>query len=103
VKVRVLAEAEAELRSAVLYYEEQQVGLGKDLRDRVSKVIHTVAGHPLRFPRYEGKQLTRDFRRATVERFPYLLVYEVRDNEILIVAVAYSGRQPGYWDQRATS
>ena len=43
-KVRVLAEAEAELRSAVLYYEEQQVVLGKDLRDRVSKVIHTVVG-----------------------------------------------------------
>ncbi len=102
-KVRVLAEAEAELRSAVLYYEERQVGLGKDLRDRVSQVIHAIAADPLLFPSYEGKQLARDFPRATVERFPYLLVYEVRDNEILIVAVAHSGRQPGYWDQRATS
>ena len=102
-KLRVLAEAEAELRSAVLYYEERQAGLGKDLQDRVSNVIHTVARDPLRFPRYEGKQLTRDFRRATVERFPYLLVYEVRDNEILIVAVAHSDRQPGYWDHRGTS
>jgi plasmid stabilization system protein ParE len=100
VKVRVLAEAEVELRSAVLYYEQRQVGLGEDLYDRVSKAIYAIAGDPLRFPLYEDKQLTREFRRATVERFPYLLVYEVRDDEILIVAVAHSGRQPGYWDDR---
>jgi plasmid stabilization system protein ParE len=103
VKVRVLAEAEAELRSAVLYYEERQVGLGEDLYDRVAKGIDAIARDPLRFPLYEGKQLTREFRRAIVERFPYLLVYEVRDDGILIVAVAHSGRQPGYWDHRVTT
>jgi plasmid stabilization system protein ParE len=101
VKVRVLAEAESELRSAVLYYEERQVGLGSDLQDRVSKAIHEIAGDPLRFPLYEGKHLTRAFRRATVERFPYLLVYEVRDDEVLVVAVAHSGRDPAYWHERA--
>ena len=102
-KIRVLAEAEVELRSAVLYYEECQMGLGKDLYDRVTKAIYAIAGDPLRFPLYEGRQLTRSFRRATVERFPYLLIYEVRDDEVLIVAVAHSGRQPGYWDHRDTT
>jgi plasmid stabilization system protein ParE len=100
VKVRVLAEAEVELRSAVLYYEDRQMGLGRDLHDRVSKAMHAIAGDPLRFPVYDGRLLTRDFRRATLERFPYLLVYEARDDEVLIVAIVHSSRDPGYWHGR---
>ena len=99
-KSRVLAEAEAELRSAVLYYERRRLGLGQDLYDQVSKTVQAVARDPLRFPIYEGQRLTRTLRRATVARFPYLVVYEARDDEILIVAVAHSAPLPGYWDQR---
>lgn len=99
---RVLADAEAELLSAVLFYEDRQEGLGQDFFERVSETIESIARDPRRYPLYEGKRLSRVFRRAAVNRFPYIIVYQVRDDEPLVVAVAHSSQQPGYWEGRNT-
>ena len=96
----VLAEAEAELLSAMLYYEDRQEGLGQDFYERVSNTMASIARDPLRHPVYEGVRSRRSLRRALVERFPYIVVYEVREDETLVVAVAHSARQPGYWEDR---
>jgi toxin ParE1/3/4 len=100
VRPRVLAEAEAELLSAMLYYEDQHKGLGQDFFDRVSDTIVTIGRDPRRYPVYEGKASSRGFRRVPVERFPYIVVYHARDDETLVVAVAHSSRSPGYWEDR---
>ena len=89
---RVLAEAEAELLSAMLFYEDRREGLGQDFYDRVSDTMMAIGRDPLRFPVYEGKSSSRTFRRAAVQRFPYIIVYQVRDDETLVVAVAHSSR-----------
>lgn len=98
--LRVLAEAEAELEEAMLYYEERRTGLGEDFHARVSETMLTISRNPGRFPKYEGKRLSRNFRRALVTGFPYLVVYEFRDEETLVVAVAHTSREPGYWETR---
>jgi len=97
-KLRVLGEAEAELLDAMRYYEERQSGLGLDLHDRVAETLGNVSEAPDRFPVYEGKRLRRQYRRAVVKRFPYIVVYRVRKGEILVVAVAHTSREPGYWE-----
>ena len=50
---RVLAEAEAELLAAMLYYEDRQEGLGEDFYERVSNAMAAIARDPLRHPVYE--------------------------------------------------
>jgi hypothetical protein len=97
---RVLTEAEAELAGAMLYYEGCREGLGAEFLALVTETVLAIGDEPLRYPRYEGKQLKREFRRAKVDRFPYIVVYEVRANETLIVAVAHTSREPGYWEHR---
>ncbi len=97
---RVLREAEAELIEATFYYEDRCEGLGQDFFQRVTNTILAIGKDPTRFPIYEGKRLTREFRRARVSRFPYIVVYQVRNDEILIVAVAHTSREAGYWDSR---
>lgn len=99
---RLLAAAEAELLAAMLYYEDCRDGLGQDFYERVADTMATIAQDPLRHPTYEGKRSIRTFRRAAVKRFPYIIVYEVREDETLVVAVAHSSRQPGYWERRET-
>jgi len=66
----------------------------------VDETILAIANDPLRFPIYEGKRLSRPFRRALVPRFPYIVVFEAREEEIVIVAVAHASRDPGYWEHR---
>ena len=97
---RALEDAEAELLAAMLYYEDRQDGLGQDFYARVTAIVASIGKDPLRHPIYEGKRLKRRFRRAAVERFPYNVIYEVREDETLIVAVAHSSREPGYWERR---
>jgi hypothetical protein len=99
-KLRVHAEAEAELQSAALYYESCQEGLGQDFSRRVTDCIEAIANDPHRFPRYEGSRSRREFRRAIVERFPYEVVYQVLAAETLVIAIAHAGRRPAYWKDR---
>jgi plasmid stabilization system protein ParE len=41
-----------------------------------------------------------DVRSRVVRRYPYLLVYVVRDAKVVIIAVAHQRREPGYWISR---
>lgn len=81
------------------YYEQRQTGLGFDLHDRVVETLSMIGEAPYRFPLYEGKQLRREYRRALVKQFPYIVVYQVRDEEILIAAIAQTSRGPSYWER----
>ena len=99
-KPRVLKEAEDELMEATFFYEDRRPGLGLSFYDRVAEAMSTIGRDPLRFPLYEGKQLARPFRRARVLGFPYTIVFEVREHETLVVAVAHTSRSPGYWEDR---
>ena len=93
---RVLEEAEAEILSAMLFYEDQQEGLGKDYFYRVSETIELIARDPKIYQVYEGKRVSRIFSRAAVDRFPYIVVYQIGPDETMIVAVSHSSKQPGY-------
>ena len=44
--------------------------------------------------------LTARTRRYVITRFPYGIVYQIRANEILVVAVMHLKRQPDYWIDR---
>jgi hypothetical protein len=101
-KVRILDEAEVELLEAMQYYEDCRTGLGLDFYDRVNEAMLTIGREPLRFPLYEGKRrLRREFRRTRVDKFPYFVVFEVLEDEVLVVAVAHTSRRPAYWEDRA--
>ena len=59
------------------------------------RVLGLVAANPLLFPLYNG-----DYRFASLQRFPYSVVYRVRPDRIDVIAVAHSRRSPGYWRGR---
>ena len=97
---QVLPEVEAEILKAALWYEDQRPGLGEQFYDQILSTIEAVGKFPLRFPLYEAGDNPRNLRRALVERFPYMVIYEIRQDLILVVAVAHTSRQPGYWRVR---
>ncbi|MBI5948030.1 MAG: type II toxin-antitoxin system RelE/ParE family toxin [Chloroflexi bacterium] len=39
-------------------------------------------------------------RRVVVSGYPYVIVYRLRGDELLVVAVAHTSRKPGYWRAR---
>ena len=49
----------------------------------------------------QGSPLGERFRWMRVRKFPYLVYYEIRDPQpVLVYAVAHVSRRPGYWLRR---
>ena len=97
-RLRIAQPAVEELREAVRWYEARRAGLGAELFDAVAETIELIKDH------HEiGEPTSADgkTRRALVLRFPYQVVYRLRPDEIVIVAVAHLKRRPGYWKTRS--
>jgi plasmid stabilization system protein ParE len=88
-------EARLEFRESIEYYEDCREGLGIEFSREVYASINRVAGAPLLWSR-----LTDNSRRFLTKRFPYSVIYQVLNGDILIVAVAHQSRKPGYWKKR---
>ena len=94
--VRNLKPASEEFSAAVGWYEKQRSGLGAEFFDAVVHSVSLVKAQP------EMGTLSKDrrTRRVLVQRFPYEVVYQVLEDEIVIVAIAHSKRRPNYWKNR---
>jgi plasmid stabilization system protein ParE len=94
--VRYLASARNEAFAAADYYEQQASGLGAEFFAVLDDAIDMLLAAP-----GIGGEYERHTRRLVPPRFPYTLVYEVHDDDhLLIVAVAHQRRHPDYWHGR---
>lgn len=94
-KVEILAAAETDLADAVSYYNEQSEGLGYEFAAEVKQTI----GRVLLFPD-AWHPLSRRTRRCRTRRFPYGVLYQIRSDMILVVAIMHLRRHPDSWKQR---
>ena len=88
-------EARLEFREAIAYYEDYHDGLGLEFSREVYASINRIADAPLLWTR-----LTENSRRFMTRRFPFNIIYQVLDGDILIVAIAHQSRKPEYWKSR---
>jgi hypothetical protein len=88
-------EAEQELREAVSYYEEIELGLGYDLSREVYAAVQRAVTLPQAWPILSGR-----IRRVLVRRFPYGVLYTEQPSSLLVIAVMNLHRAPGYWRDR---
>lgn len=80
------------------WYETQRAGLGAECYEAVLATMSLLEAHEEAGAPVAGDPRTR---RLLVGRFPYQVVYRLRDTEIVIVAFAHLKRRPGYWRKRA--
>lgn len=96
-------EAADELDAAVAWYEAEREGLGHELKAAVDEAIHRLATGLLARAAMRGRLRGTGLRRIMLSRFPYDLVYEPSETEILIIAFSHHSRRPGYWRSRLDS
>ena len=82
--------ARNDMDSACKWYNEQQDGLGKEFLQEVFKTFQYIEQNPFLYAiRFSGQ-----FRFAKVNRFPFLVVYEVFEKEIVINSVFHTHLNP---------
>jgi len=88
--------AEADLAEARAWYERKRDGLGAEF------VLCVEAGldHICRAPT-AASEVYPGVRRVVVRRFPYGIYYRVDPEQIAVLAVYHSKRDPRGWQHRA--
>lgn len=94
-RIRFLDIAQIELDQAIEYYNYESPGLGDEFLTEVLKAIDRIGEFPEAWHR-----LSERTRRCQTRRFPYGIIYQIREDEILVVAVANLHRRPDYWKDR---
>jgi hypothetical protein len=90
-----LEPAQIEFDEAVTFYNQQRDGLGYEFAAEVWDTVSRIVRHPEAWTK-----LSKRTRRCRTKRFPYGVIYQIRGDRILIVAVAHLRRKPGYWRDR---
>ena len=93
--IRLLPEAKAEFDAAADWYEGKWPGLGLDFVRRVREVLIRIAANP----RLHAT-VYREVRKAIVRRFPYVVLYQEEVDEVLIVSIFHTARDPSAWKSR---
>ena len=94
-KVRLLAAARAELKDAVVWYDNQAPGTGTRFLKAVLDAMRAIEQGPHAWP-----FVAKSTQKYVLQRFPYSIVFEIDGDNLLIIAIAHHRRRPGYWSAR---
>jgi hypothetical protein len=87
--------AKTEFNKAISYYNDQSEGLGFEFAAELKRTIGRITEYPEAWA-----PLSKRTRRCRTNRFPYGIVYQIRNNTILIVAVMQLHKHPNSWKLR---
>lgn len=94
-KVEFLDPAHEDLVEAIAHYSLQRAGLGLEFAAEVKRTIGRIVQFPEAWP-----LLSRRSRRCRTSRFPYGVIYQVRKDAIVVVAVMHLAQEPNSWKSR---
>jgi len=96
--VRYLEEATEEFLHEVAYFTQVDPRLGQRFDSAVRKAEARASQFPDAWPKYKYGT-----RRVFPAKFKFSLVYVVKPEEIVVIAVAPFKRKPAYWRSRASA
>jgi plasmid stabilization system protein ParE len=94
-KIEFLPPARAELTDAISYYNTQSEGLGYEFAAEVKRTLERIAQYPDAW-----FKLSKRTRRCRTNRFPHGVIYQIRKETLLVVAVMHLSREPERWKSR---
>jgi hypothetical protein len=93
--VRFLVPAQAELAEAVAYYDSKEPRRGSQFAEEVKRTIERILQYPEAW-----SLISKRTRRCRTNKFPYGIIYQIRGDVLLIVAVMHLHREPTAWKIR---
>jgi len=93
--LRLHPKASAEAREAGEYLDAAEPGLGSEFVVRVDRCLRLIREQPFAFTLIDGR-----VRHVVLAQFKYSILYTVREDEIVVLAIAHHRRNPGYWKNR---
>lgn len=89
---------DCDVREAAGWYDRRSSGLGDSFVELVRECTTEVLADPLRFAKSPS-----GCRYNRVRRFPYVVLYDVTDSELLLLGVLHTARSIDKWRERLPS
>lgn len=94
-EIIVRPEAAREVQEAFDWYQEKTEGLGLEFLRAADACLAGVQRNPLASP-----MMYQEIRRALLRKFPYILFYIVKEEQIIVLACFHARRDPIDWMRR---
>ncbi len=94
-KLTVTSTAESDLQNAIDWYAAIQIDLAERFYKAVLKQFVEIENHPHYYSFY-----AKDYRRTLVKNFPYIIIFRIYNQEVIVNSVVYAGRNPGFIHKR---
>lgn len=88
--MQILQKARHDMQKSADWYDEQQAGLGERFLRSVIAAFKRIETAPLH---YEIK-FSKKFRFAQTESFPFLVVFKIKKDIVVVHAVFHTSRNP---------
>ena len=87
-----------DLSSATAYYDDISANLGDSFRSAVRQRLEAITKNPELCGRMHD-----EIRASMVERFPYVILYEIQGNAVVMLGIHHAAsNQAGWFDRSAT-
>jgi plasmid stabilization system protein ParE len=92
--LRTASIADTDVTESALWLERQQAGLGADFLAALRETFAEIRQSPLACPTLDlpGVTFKSSLRWRSVGKFPYLAIFTIQGDEILIIAVLHAHR-----------
>lgn len=77
------------MQESYAWYEEQQEGLGEAFLLSLDNAYEKITTHPEYFSIVE-----KQYRQIKLFRFPYVIIYEVMQEQVIVFALFHTSRNP---------
>ena len=89
-------EARSEIGEGYDWYESQRKGLGLEFTNEIRDAVRRIASNPRLYAK-----VNRHLYAARVHRFPYVVYYVIRKQDVLIIGVRHGARSTRCLGKRA--
>lgn len=93
--LRFHSQAQEEINEAFDWYFKRSREAADAFLGEVGKSLNRIVSGPRHFPLF-----TKSTRRLVMHGFPYAVIFQEKDETILVIAVSHAKRRPGYWKAR---
>jgi toxin ParE1/3/4 len=76
-------------QQAYNWYEEQQNGLGEIFIKEIENCLDKIETWPISYAKVKS-----NFRQIIVRTFPYVIVFEINGNEVIVYTIFHTSRSP---------
>ena len=87
--VKVLPEAIEDISIAFNWYERKKIGLGDRFLSELTEYYIRLEINPFTY-----SKINDQFRHAILRKFPYVIVYRIVNEDVIVYSVFHTSRSP---------